>query len=67
MDNLHSVIGKLIVECKNELDVNSRAQILHQINTILPRSQKIKIPSLITNDNISTALYKIEENLLVAV
>jgi len=67
MDNLHSVIGKLIVECKNELDVDSRAQILHQINTILPRSQKIKIPSLITNDNISTALYKIEENLLVAV
>ncbi|HLG36507.1 MAG TPA: hypothetical protein VI338_00095 [Nitrososphaera sp.] len=67
MDNLHSVIGKLIVECKNELDVDSRAQILHQINTILPRSQKIKIPSLITNDYISAALYKIEENLLVAV
>lgn len=62
MDNLHSVIGKLIVECKSELDVDSRAQILHQINTMLPRSQKIKIPSLITNDYISTALYKIEEN-----
>jgi len=62
MDNLHSVIGKLIIECKHEHDVDSRAQILHRINTMLPRSQKIKIPSLITNDYINMALYKIEEN-----
>ncbi|HEV8387269.1 MAG TPA: hypothetical protein VGQ03_06565 [Nitrososphaera sp.] len=62
MDNLHSVIGKLIIECKDEHDVDSRAQILNRINTMLPRSQKIKIPSLITNDYISMALYKIEEN-----
>jgi predicted DNA-binding protein (UPF0278 family) len=62
MANLHSVMGKLIIECKNELDVDSRAQILQQINTMLPRSQKIKIPSFITNDYINMALYRIEKN-----
>jgi hypothetical protein len=61
MDNLHSVIGKLNIECKNELDVDSRAQILHQLDTILPGSQKIKLPLHVTNDYISMALYKTEE------
>jgi hypothetical protein len=33
---------------------------------MLPTSKQLKIPSLITNDYVSHALYKIEEKLLMA-
>jgi hypothetical protein len=65
MDNLRRVILQMIDECKNERDVDSRTEILHRINAMLPKSIQIRIPSLITNDYISTALYRIEESLLV--
>jgi hypothetical protein len=55
----------MINECKDEMDVDYRAEILHRINSMLPKSRQIRIPSLITNDYISTALYRIEESLLV--
>lgn len=65
MDNSHDIIMKMISECKDERDVDCRAQILYQINSMLPKSHKIRVQSLITNDYINTALYKIEESLLV--
>jgi hypothetical protein len=65
MDNMRQLITKMISECKDERDVDCRAEILHRINAILPKSHQIKIPSLITNDYISMALYRIEESLLV--
>lgn len=65
MDNLRGLVLQLIDECKNERDVDSRTEILHRINAMLPKNIQIRIPSLITNDYISTALYRIEESLLL--
>ena len=50
-------------EGKNENDINKKIKILHAINSLLPRSEQLKIPSLITNDYINSAIYKIEENI----
>jgi hypothetical protein len=55
----------LIDKCKDDRDVDSRTEILRRINSILPGSHRVKIPSLITNDYINTVLYRIEEHLSV--
>jgi hypothetical protein len=59
-------ILELIEECRNEPDIDKRIEILFAINSILPQSQQLKIPSLITNDYINVVLYRIQETLLVA-
>jgi hypothetical protein len=59
-------ILKMIEECKNELNIDKKIEILYKINSMLPTSKQLKIPSLITNDYVSHALYKIEEKLLMA-
>jgi hypothetical protein len=59
-------ILEMIEECKNELNIDKEIEILYKINSMLPTSEQLKIPSLITNDYVSHALYKIEEKLLVA-
>lgn len=59
-------ILKMIEECKNELNIDKKIETLYKINSMLPTSKQLKIPSLITNDYVSHALYKIEEKLLVA-
>jgi hypothetical protein len=56
----------MIEECKNELNIDKEIEILYKINSMLPTSEQLKIPSLITNDHVSHALYTIEEKLLVA-
>lgn len=59
-------ILKMIEECKNELNIDKEIEILYKINSMLPTSEQLKIPSLITNDYVIHALYTIEEKLLVA-
>ena len=59
----YTTIAKLISDCYKEEDTDKRVQILYKINSILPETQRIKIPSLIANDYIDIALYKIEENI----
>ena len=59
-------ILELIEECRNEPDIDRRIEILFAINSMLPQSQQLKIPSLITNDYINVVLYRIQETLLVA-
>ncbi len=39
---------------------------LYAINSMLPKSQQQRMPSLITNYSVYLALYRIEEMLLVA-
>ena len=56
-----SIITKLIEDCYNESDVDNKTQILYKINSVLPKMCRINIPSLITDDYIDTALYRIEE------
>jgi hypothetical protein len=56
----------LVEECKSEPNIDRRIEMLYAINSMLPESQRLKIPSLITNDYVYQALYRIEEILLVA-
>ena len=59
----HATIAKLVEDCYDELDIDKKIQILYKINSLLPKTCCINIPSLITDDYIDTALYRIEENL----
>ena len=59
----HAIIAKLIEDCYEEKDVDKKVQILHKINSLLPKTCCINIPSLITDDYIGAALYRIEENI----
>jgi hypothetical protein len=56
----------LLEECKVETDIDRKIELLYTVNSMLPKSQQLKIPSLITNDYVYQAIYKIEEILLVA-
>ncbi len=62
----YEILMELIEKCKNEFDIDRRIEILYIINSKLPKNVQLKIPSLITNDYIDLALYKIEEMFLVA-
>lgn len=66
MDHKHASIFGLLEKCKSEPDLDKRIEMLYAINAMLPQSQRLKIPSLITNDYVYQALYRIEEMLLVA-
>ncbi|MFL6317642.1 MAG: hypothetical protein ACJ73C_13040 [Nitrososphaeraceae archaeon] len=55
------IILQLIKDCNNEHNLHKRIEILYSINSILPTEHQLKIPSLITNAYINTALYRIEE------
>ena len=59
----HTIVTKLVEECYEEQDMDKKVQILYKINSLLPKSCQINIPSLITNDYIDIALYRIEENI----
>ena len=59
----YTTIAKLVEYCYEEQDIDKRVQILYKINSLLPKSCRINIPSLITNDYIDIALYRIEENI----
>ena len=55
------IISQLIEACNNEHDIDKRIEMLYHINSILLKQHQLKIPSLITNAYINTALYRIEE------
>lgn len=56
----------MIEECKSELNIDRKIEILYAINSMLPKSQQLKIPSLITKDYVHIALYRIEDVLILA-
>lgn len=66
MDHNRASIMDLLEECKVETDIDRKIELLYTVNSMLPKSQQLKIPSLITNDYVYQAIYKIEEILLVA-
>ena len=59
----YAIIAKLIEYCYEEQDIDKKVETLFKINSLLPEIDRIKIPSLITNDYIDTALYRVEENI----
>ncbi|MEO9319174.1 MAG: hypothetical protein ABI361_00720 [Nitrososphaera sp.] len=56
----------MIEEIRRESRIDRKVELLLRLNASLPESMRLEIPSLITNDYINFALYKIEERLLVA-
>ena len=57
-------LSTLIQQCRSEMDVDKQFEILQKINSLLPKSIKLRIPSLITDDYIRTALDRVDEYLL---
>ena len=61
--NWKSIISKLTEECSNESDINKKTYLFYKINSVLPKPYQVNIPSLITDDYIDTALYRIYQNI----
>jgi predicted DNA-binding protein (UPF0278 family) len=59
-------ISKLIEECNNEPDIDKKIQLFYRVNSMLPSSYQVSIPSLITDDYIDTTLYRIHQNMQIA-
>ena len=57
-------ITSLISKCRYQSDVDKQIQILHTINSALPKSLRLQMPSLLTNDYVSRALDIIEDRIL---
>lgn len=58
-----NILSKLIEECNNESDIDRKIQLFYNINSILPTSYQINIPSLLTDDYINILLYRIHQNI----
>lgn len=61
--NWKNIISKLTEECSNEPDINKKTYLFYKINSVLPKPYRVNIPSLITDDYIDTALYRIYQNI----
>ena len=57
-------ITSLIAKCRYQNDVDKQIRILHAINSALPMSLRLQMPSLLTNDYVSRALDIIEDRIL---
>ena len=61
--NWKNIISKLTEECSYESDINKKVYLFYKINSVLPKPYQVNIPSLITDDYIDTALYRIYQNI----
>jgi hypothetical protein len=57
-------LSSLIQQCRYEMDVDKQFALLQKINSSLPKASRLRMPSLITDDYIRTALDTIDEYLL---
>ena len=58
-----NILSKLIEECNNEPDIDKKIQLFYKINSMLPTSYQIDIPSLLTDDYVNIVLYRIYQNM----
>lgn len=56
-------LNELLFDYVNEEDVDKQFDILLKINAILPESERLKIPSLVTRDYIRKVLMEIKEGI----
>ena len=54
----------LIAKCRYQGDVDKQILMLHTINSALPKSLRLQMPSLLTNDYVGRALDIIEDRIL---
>lgn len=65
MANPPRLLSSLIQQCRYEIDdVDKQFELLLKINSLLPKTIRLRMPSLITDDYIRTALDTIDEYLL---
>jgi hypothetical protein len=65
MANPPRLLSSLIQQCRYEIDdVDKQFELLQKINSLLPKTIRLRMPSLITDDYIRTALDIIDEYLL---
>lgn len=65
MANPPRLLSSLIQQCRYEIDdVDKQFELLQKINSLLPNTIRLRMPSLITDDYIRTALDTIDEYLL---
>ncbi|MGI0016831.1 MAG: hypothetical protein ACREBU_25705, partial [Nitrososphaera sp.] len=57
----HQALKPLIDECRHESNLDTQINLLYAINEQLPASEKLDLPSFITNDYVQRALDLIEE------
>ncbi|MFL6310353.1 MAG: hypothetical protein ACJ70Z_04660 [Nitrososphaera sp.] len=57
-------VTSLIALCRDQSDVDKQITILHAINSGLPKSLRLQMPSLLTNDYVTRALDIIEDRVL---
>jgi hypothetical protein len=64
--SIKSIISKIIGSCIEEHDIDKKIETLYpyKFNTSL-KSQKLKIPSLLTDDYVETSLYNIEQTQII--
>ena len=62
-NNQKNTLSKLIEECSNESNIDRKIQLFYNLNSMLPISYQINIPSLLTDDYINIVLYRIHQNL----
>ena len=55
--------GVKICSCDNESDIDKKINLLYKINSLLPKQNQLNIPSLLTDDYIDTALFRIYQNM----
>jgi hypothetical protein len=56
-------INELIEKCRNERDFDRQLKTLCLINSMLPYTKQLHIPSFLTDDYISRALHEVEKAL----
>jgi len=58
-----SVLSSLIQQCRYEIDIDKQFALLQKINSLLPKTSRLRMPSLITDEYIRTALDIIDEHI----
>lgn len=61
--DLINIVLKLTQKCDNESNIDRKIRILYKINSLIPKKYKLNIPSLLTDDYIDTALFRIYQSM----
>lgn len=63
MQDLRGSLKDLLSEYVSQDDIDRQFQILLKINTMLPESERLRVPSLVTRDYIRKMLLEIKEGI----
>ena len=61
--HLINLVSKLAQKCYSESDIDRKISIFYKIKSLLPKKYQLNIPSLLTDDYIDTALFRIYQEI----